>query len=52
MSSTSPFFDRIVAATGLNELIAAHRLWVEWLQEGRMRKLAFVAERRVCAEAR
>ena len=24
---------------------AAHRLWVEWLDEGRVRKLALVAER-------
>jgi SAM-dependent methyltransferase len=27
------------------ELLAAHRLWSEWLREGRVRKLAFVAER-------
>ncbi len=29
----------------LAELLAAHRLWVEWLDEGRVRKLALVAER-------
>jgi SAM-dependent methyltransferase len=29
----------------LDELLAAHRLWSEWLGEGRVRKLAFVAER-------
>ena len=29
----------------LDELLAAHRLWVEWLDEGRVRKLALVAER-------
>ena len=28
----------------LDELLAAHRLWVEWLDEGRVRKLALVAE--------
>jgi SAM-dependent methyltransferase len=28
-----------------DELLAAHRLWVEWLDEGRVRKLALVAER-------
>jgi SAM-dependent methyltransferase len=29
----------------LDELLAAHRLWVEWLDERRVRKLAVVAER-------
>jgi SAM-dependent methyltransferase len=29
----------------LDELRAAHRLWVDWLDEGRVRKLALVAER-------
>jgi SAM-dependent methyltransferase len=29
----------------LDELLAAHRLWVEWLDEGRVRKLALVSER-------
>ncbi len=29
----------------LEELLAAHRLWSEWLREGRVRKLALVAER-------
>jgi SAM-dependent methyltransferase len=27
----------------LDELLAAHRLWIEWLDEGRVRKLALVA---------
>jgi SAM-dependent methyltransferase len=27
------------------ELLAAHRLWSEWLRDGRVRKFAFVAER-------
>jgi hypothetical protein len=30
----------------LDELLPAHRLWIEWLGEGRVRKLAVVAERR------
>jgi SAM-dependent methyltransferase len=30
----------------LAELMAAHRLWIDWLREGRVRKLAFVAEQR------
>jgi SAM-dependent methyltransferase len=29
----------------LDDLLAAHRLWIEWLDEGRVRKLALVAER-------
>jgi SAM-dependent methyltransferase len=29
----------------LEELVAAHRLWSEWLGDGRVRKLAVVAER-------
>jgi SAM-dependent methyltransferase len=40
--------DDIAAQIGrrtLDELVAAHRLWIEWLDEGRVRKLALVAER-------
>jgi len=29
----------------LGELLAAHRLWSHWLREGRVRKIAFVAEK-------
>jgi SAM-dependent methyltransferase len=29
----------------LEELVAAHRLWSQWLGEGRVRKFAFVAEK-------
>lgn len=40
-----------IAATigrpALDELLAAHRLWVQWLGAGRVRKLALVAERRL-----
>jgi hypothetical protein len=31
----------------LDELLAAHRLWSEWLATGRVRKIALVAERLV-----
>jgi SAM-dependent methyltransferase len=34
-----------IGRRALDELLAAHRLWVEWLGEGRVRKLALVAER-------
>ena len=33
-----------IGRRALGELLAAHRLWVEWLDEGRVRKLALVAE--------
>ena len=29
----------------LDELLAGHRLWSDWLRDGRVRKLAFVAEK-------
>jgi SAM-dependent methyltransferase len=35
-----------IGRRALDELLAAHRLWVEWLGEGRVRKLALVAELR------
>lgn len=34
-----------IGARALGELIAAHRLWGDWLREGRVRKLAFVAQK-------
>jgi SAM-dependent methyltransferase len=34
-----------IGRRALDELLIAHRLWVEWLDEGRVRKLALVAER-------
>jgi len=40
--------EQIAAQLGgraLDDLLAAHRLWVRWLDEGRVRKLAVVAER-------
>jgi SAM-dependent methyltransferase len=40
--------DGIAAQVGrpaLDELLAAHRLWIEWLDAGRVRKFALVAER-------
>ena len=29
----------------LEELLAAHALWSDWLREGRVRKIALVAEK-------
>jgi SAM-dependent methyltransferase len=34
-----------IGRRALDELLAAHRLWSEWLATGRVRKLALVAER-------
>ena len=34
-----------IGRRALDELLAAHRLWIEWLDVGRVRKLALVAER-------
>jgi SAM-dependent methyltransferase len=35
-----------IGRPALDELLAAHRLWSEWLATGRVRKIALVAERR------
>jgi SAM-dependent methyltransferase len=35
-----------IGHSALDELLAAHRLWSDWLRKGRVRKLAFVAEKR------
>jgi SAM-dependent methyltransferase len=34
-----------IGRRALDELLAAHRLWSDWLGSGRVRKLAFVAEK-------
>ena len=34
-----------IGRRALDELLAAHRLWIEWLDEQRVRKLVLVAER-------
>jgi len=34
-----------IGRRGLDDLLAAHRLWVSWLGTGRVRKLALVAQR-------
>jgi SAM-dependent methyltransferase len=34
-----------IGRRALDELLAAHRLWIDWLGEGRVRKLALVAQR-------
>jgi SAM-dependent methyltransferase len=34
-----------IGRRALDELLGAHRLWIEWLEQGRVRKFALVAER-------
>ena len=34
-----------IGRPALDELLAAHRLWSDWLREGRVRKFAFMAEK-------
>jgi SAM-dependent methyltransferase len=34
-----------IGRPALEELVAAHRLWSDWLADGRVRKIAFVAEK-------
>jgi SAM-dependent methyltransferase len=34
-----------IGRQALDELLAAHRLWIEWMREGRVRKIAVVAEK-------
>jgi SAM-dependent methyltransferase len=34
-----------IGRRALEQLLAAHRLWSDWLREGRVRKIAFVAEK-------
>jgi SAM-dependent methyltransferase len=34
-----------VGSRALEELLAAHRLWSDWLRQGRVRKITFVAEK-------
>jgi SAM-dependent methyltransferase len=36
-----------IGRRALHDLLTAHRLWVEWLDEGRVRKVALVAQRTV-----
>jgi hypothetical protein len=34
-----------IGQRALEELLAAHRLWSDWLRQGRVRKFACVAEK-------
>lgn len=43
-TADAPAITAQIGAQALDELIAAHHLWIDWLRAGRVRKLAFVAE--------
>ncbi len=45
-AADAPAVEAVIGARALDELLAAHRLWSDWLATGRVRKLAVVAERR------
>jgi SAM-dependent methyltransferase len=45
-AADATFIASRIGHTALDELLAAHRLWSEWLETGRVRKIALVAERR------
>jgi len=44
-AADSPAIASRIGCRALEELLAAHRLWAEWLAAGRVRKFALVAER-------
>jgi SAM-dependent methyltransferase len=40
-----PAITALIGRRGLDELLAAHQLWSDWLRNGRVRKFAIVADR-------
>jgi SAM-dependent methyltransferase len=44
-AADAPAISSTIGRRALDELLAAHRLWVDWLETGRVRKFALVAER-------
>jgi SAM-dependent methyltransferase len=44
-TADAPAIAAQIGGRALDDLLAAHRLWSEWLETGRVRKLAFVAEK-------
>lgn len=44
-AADAPAIASRIGRRALDELLAAHRLWTEWLASGRVRKIAVVAER-------
>jgi hypothetical protein len=44
-AANDPAIRAEIGDQALDELLAAHRLWIDWLRSGRVRKVALVAER-------
>jgi SAM-dependent methyltransferase len=44
-AADAPNIAEQIGDRALKELLTAHRIWSDWIQEGRVRKLAFVAEK-------
>ena len=44
-AADAPDIEAQIGRRALDDLLAAHRLWIRWLDEGRVRKLAAVAAR-------
>ena len=42
-AADAPDIEAQIGRRALDDLLAAHRLWIRWLDEGRVRKLAAVA---------
>ncbi len=50
-AADAPAIAARIGRRALNELLAAHRLWTEWLASARVRKIAVVAERQARDQA-
>jgi hypothetical protein len=44
-AADAPGIAEQIGRRALDDLLAAHRLWIEWLADGRVRKFALVAQR-------
>jgi len=44
-TAEEPFIAALVGSRAVRDLLTAHRLWSDWLQTGRVRKFAIVAEK-------
>jgi SAM-dependent methyltransferase len=44
-AADGPAIAGVIGQPALDDLLASHRLWSDWLASGRVRKLAFVAEK-------